>query len=112
MIRKISIEIIFYLTKYCRNEILTVKESIIDFLNILKNDKDKNVKEACIQTLNYIEGKECNNNIIYSSIFNKNEKNNGNDVNISILESENEKNNSNENIPFIIYDKNSINNIK
>ena len=119
-IRKISIEIIFYLTKYCKNEILSVKDNIIEFLNILKNDNVPTVKEVCLQTLNLIEGKESNqfiypcNSITLNSeekvlnIDKDNMNNNGHIINISILESENEKNNnSNENIPFVSINKKS-----
>ena len=105
-IRKISLDIIFSLTKYCRNEILTVKDNIIEFLNILKNDNDSKVKETCLQTLNFIG----ENNIIYSSIFNKNsERNNEHLVNISKLKSETEKNYSNENIANAGYDNSKEN---
>lgn len=56
-IRKISIEIIYLLTNYCKTEILSVKDNIIEFLNILKDDKVPQVKEICFMTLNFIEGK-------------------------------------------------------
>lgn len=56
-IRKISIEIIYLLTNYCKAEILSVKDNIIEFLNILKDDKVPQVKEICFMTLNFIEGK-------------------------------------------------------
>ena len=56
-IRKISIEIIYLLTNYCKAEILSVKDNIIEFLNILKDDKVPQVKEICLLTLNFIEGK-------------------------------------------------------
>jgi len=56
-IRKISIEIIYLLTNYCKAEILSVKDNIIEFLNILKDDKVPQVKEICLMTLNFIEGK-------------------------------------------------------
>lgn len=56
-IRKISIEIIYLLTNYCKAEILSVKNNIIEFLNILKDDKVPQVKEICLLTLNFIEGK-------------------------------------------------------
>ena len=106
-IRKISLDIIYSLTKYCKNELLTVKDNIIEFLNILKDDKDPKVKEACIQTLNSIEDKNIQNNcnnVIYSSLFNKiKEENNGHIINISELDGENEKNNSNENLDMKKY---------
>ena len=101
-IRKISLDIIYALTKYCKNEILTVKDNIIEFLNILKEDKNPKVKEACIQTLNSIEDKNTtnnSNNALFYSLFNKSkEENNEHVIIISELDSENEKNNSNENL--------------
>ena len=56
-IRKISIEIIYLLTNYCKTEILSVKDNIVEFLNILKDDKVPQVKEICLITLNFIEGR-------------------------------------------------------
>ena len=99
MIRKISIEIIFYLTKYCKKEIQSVKDNIIDFLNILKDDKVPEIKEICNKTINNIEETE-NNNIKFIDI-NKESQTNINNIeniiNISILDTENEKiNNSKE----------------
>lgn len=115
IIRKISLEIIFYLTKYCKKEILSVKENIVEFLNILKNDKVPIVKDDCIQTLNFIEGKEYKQVMIPNTnqffFDNNNEENDfniykennyrNNYIDKKFVESENEKNNSNQNIPFV-----------
>ena len=128
MIRKISLEIIFALSKYCKKDILSVKEDIIDFLNVLKDDRVPQVKDVCIQTLNLINEEE--NNPINIKKDNLNLENNNNEeftsnedttinkespnnntriVNISILDGENEKNDSKDNIPFFGNNKASIN---
>ena len=57
MKRKIAVNIVYTLTLYCKEEILNVKDNIIDFLNVLKEDSNDEVKEICIKTLNFIE--EC-----------------------------------------------------
>ena len=57
MKRKIAVNIVYSLTFYCKEEILNVKDNIIDFLSVLKNDPNDKVKEICIKTLNYID--EC-----------------------------------------------------
>ena len=57
MKRKIAVNIVYTLTLYCKEEILNVKDNIIDFLNVLKEDSNDDVKEICIKTLNFIE--EC-----------------------------------------------------
>ena len=105
IIRKISIEIIYFLTLYCKEEILLVKDNIIEFLNILRDDPFPQVKEVCIQTLNFIEGKKYN-QIIFSDffeqIFEDNNNNNnednfsnlGTEFNLSFLENESKENNS------------------
>ena len=105
IIRKISIEIIYFLTLYCKEEILLVKDNIIEFLNILRDDPFPQVKEVCIQTLNFIEGKKYN-QIIFSDffeqIFEDNNNNNnednfsnlGTEFNLSFLENDSKENNS------------------
>ena len=55
--RKIAVNIVYTLTVYCKEEILNVKDNIIDFLSVLKDDQNDNVKEMCIKTLDYIN--EC-----------------------------------------------------
>ena len=57
MKRKIAVNIVHTLTYYCKEEILNVKDNIIDFLSVLKDDSNDDVKEMCIKTLNFIE--EC-----------------------------------------------------
>ena len=53
--RKIAINIIYTLLFYCKEEILPEKDNIIDFLSGLKNDQNKEVREVCNRTLNYID---------------------------------------------------------
>ena len=49
--RKLSLNIIYTLTIYCQEEILPLKEHIVDFLKVLKTDKVKEVRDICLQTL-------------------------------------------------------------
>ena len=55
MKRKLAVNIVYTLVFYCKEEILKIKENIIDFLNVLKDDPVEKVKEACIRTLNFID---------------------------------------------------------
>ena len=53
--RKLSLNIVYTLIFYCREEIIPLKENIINFLKILENDKVKEVRDVCymiIQNLN------------------------------------------------------------
>ena len=76
MIRKTSLEIIFFLTKYCKKEIISVKENIIEFLNVLKDDQIPQVKDTCIQTLNFIDEKDSNQVNNYLNLENNNNEEN------------------------------------
>ena len=58
MKRKLAINIVYTLVFYCKDEILAVKENIIDFLNTLKEDPVDEVREVCLQTLKFIEENE------------------------------------------------------
>ena len=55
MKRKLAINIVYTLVFYCKEEILAVKENIIDFLNMLKEDPVEEVRDVCLQTLKFIE---------------------------------------------------------
>ena len=55
MKRKLAINIVYTLVVYCKNEIMEVKENIIEFLSILKEDPVSEVQEVCLQTLKLIE---------------------------------------------------------
>ena len=85
MMRKLAINIVYTLVFYCKDEILAVKENIIEFLNVLKEDENDEIKEVCKQILDFIKD-DLNNK-------NKEERNNEN-----ITEKENIKKNTNKNI--------------
>ena len=55
MKRKLAVNIVYTLLFYCKEEVLSMKDNIIDFLNTLQNDPVKEVREGCLQTLNYIK---------------------------------------------------------
>ena len=57
MKRKLAVNIVYTLLFYCKEEVLTMKDDIYDFLAPLQNDPVKEVKEVCIQTLHFL--KEC-----------------------------------------------------
>ena len=58
MKRKLAINIVYALVFYCKDEIMAVKENIVEFLNTLKEDSVEEVREVCIQTLKFIEENE------------------------------------------------------
>ena len=58
MKRKLAITIVYFLVLYCKEQILAVKENIIELLNILKEDIVAEVREVCLQTLKFIEESE------------------------------------------------------
>ena len=49
--RKLSLNVIYTMIFYCKEEIIPLKEHIINFLNVLKNDKIKEVKAVSILIL-------------------------------------------------------------
>jgi hypothetical protein len=53
--RKLAINIVYILALYCKEEIIVVKDNIIEFLNILKEDSDEEVRKVCLETLKIIE---------------------------------------------------------
>ena len=53
MKRKLSINIVYTLVFYCKDEIMSVKENIFEFLNVLKEDPNEEVREVCIHTLEF-----------------------------------------------------------
>lgn len=55
LIRKLSLNVVYSLSFYCRNEILPLKENIIEFLNVLKYDRVKEIEEVCVQTLQFYQ---------------------------------------------------------
>ena len=54
MKRKLAINIVYSLIFYCKEEIYSVKDNIVEFLLALQKDPVKEVREACDRTLNYI----------------------------------------------------------
>ena len=58
MKRKLAITIVYFLVLYCKEQILAVKENIIELLNILKEDIVAEVREVCLQTLKFIDESE------------------------------------------------------
>ena len=58
MKRKLAINIVYTLIFYCKEEIMSVKDNIIEFLNTLKEDPVEEVKDVCLQTLKFIEENE------------------------------------------------------
>ena len=58
MKRKLAINIVYTLVFYCKEEIMAVKENIIDFLNMLKEDPVDEVRDVCIQTLAFIDAND------------------------------------------------------
>ena len=61
MKRKLAINIVYTLVCFCKDEILSVKDNIMEFLNILKDDPVEEVKDVCLQTMKYIEEVDPNN---------------------------------------------------
>lgn len=66
MMRKLAINIVYTLVFYCKDEILAVKENIIEFLTALKEDENEEIKEVCKQILDFIlndSNKDANNDL-------------------------------------------------
>ena len=61
MMRKLAINIVYTLVFYCKDEILAVKENIIEFLTALKEDENEEIKEVCKQILDFILNDDSNN---------------------------------------------------
>ena len=55
--RKMAIQVINSLLIYCRDDILTIKDNIVGFLSVVKEDSVPQVRDICLQTLNSIENK-------------------------------------------------------
>ena len=49
--RKLALNVIYTLIFYCKDEIMPLKEHIINFLRVLKTDKIKEVREVCLLIL-------------------------------------------------------------
>ena len=46
--RKLSLNIIYTLVFYCKDEMISLKENILNIINILKNDKFKEIRDICL----------------------------------------------------------------
>ena len=49
--RKLALNVIYTLIFYCKEQILPLKDHIINFLKVLKTDKVKEVREVCLLIL-------------------------------------------------------------
>ena len=82
--RKLALNVIYTLIFYCKDEILPLKDHIINFLQVLKTDKVKEVKEVCLLILQIFsqnessQEKKSNNN--YSEFSNQKNNNINNNI--------------------------------
>ena len=58
--RKLALNVIYTLIFYCKDEILPLKDHIINFLKVLKTDKVKEVREVCLLILQIFSQNEQN----------------------------------------------------
>ena len=56
--RKLALNVIYTLIFYCKEEILPLKDHIVNFLKVLKTDKVKDVREVCILILQIFSDSE------------------------------------------------------
>ena len=56
--RKLALNVIYTLIFYCKEEILPLKDHIINFLKVLKTDKVKEVREVCLLILQFFSESE------------------------------------------------------
>ncbi len=127
--RKLALNIIYTLIVYCKEEILPLKEHIINFLKALKTDKVKEVREVCLLILQIFkendDGKKkktnVQGNLKRKKIKNVNNDNNNNTFNnnnnnntIDLSNRDNNNNNNNNNIKKLKINNsnNNINNKK
>ena len=76
--RKLTLNVIYTLIFYCKEEILPLKEHIISFLRTLKTDKVKEVREVCLLILKIFSENEQKNTDQKNKRTNfKSNKNNG-----------------------------------
>ena len=106
MKRKLAINIVYTLVFYCKEEILAVKENIIDFLNMLKEDPIDEVKEVCLQTLKFIEENDPNNEENKNNDISNNSRKNENEKPRNVFNKNKNKNNKNNDIINSNYIKN------
>ena len=113
MKRKLAINIVYTLIFYCREEVMSVKDNFIEFLNTLKEDPVEEVKDVCLQTLKFIEeneqAKESGPSQVYAN--NSNENKNGNNKSKKINPNINRTQNKKENNKISTDDKTANSNI-
>lgn len=99
MMRKLTINIVYTLVYYCRDEIMEVKDNIIEFLNVLKMDENEEIRQVCKNILNLIKNENINDNENIKDkdnvIDNSNEKEVDNNDNIIINNNSYKNNGSN-----------------
>ena len=95
MKRKLAINIVYTLVCFCKDEILSVKDNIMEFLNILKDDPVEEVKDVCLQTMEYIEEIDPNNDQNGQPQKNKSKISKNKNINKS-FENKSKRNNSGE----------------
>ena len=100
MKRKLAINIVYTLIFYCKEEIMSVKDNIIEFLNTLKEDPVEEVKDVCLQTLKFIEENEQakesgpSQGDVDNSNQNKNDNNKSKKISSNIYRTQNKKENN------------------
>ena len=89
IMRKLSVNIVYTLVFFCKEEILPVKDNIIEFLNILKEDPVEEIREVCQQILKILENESGEN---FSLKVNGNYFKNSEDKIIEDFDDKNEEN--------------------
>ena len=92
--RKLALNVIYTLIFYCKEEILPLKDHIVNFLKVLKTDKVKEVREVCLLILQIFsenEPKKKEKEKSIGAIINT--KNKGNKNNLGKKENENKPKN-------------------
>ena len=86
--RKLALNVIYTLIFYCKDEILPLKEHIINFLKVLKTDKVKEVREVCLLILQIFSQNEPNKEKKIENNYSEfsNQKYNNNDSGIKLKE--------------------------
>ena len=98
MKRKLAVNIVYTLVFYCKEEVMAVKENIIEFLSTLKQDSIEEIREVCIHTLKFLGEEDIDRDEFEPDNDNNRPKNVYNKYNYN-LNSKINKNKKN-NIPF------------
>ena len=116
--RKLALNVIYTLIFYCKEEIMPLKEHIINFLRVLKTDKVKEVREVCLLILKIFSENEPkkekqpeNYSIFSEKKIHKERKNNSNSKKVKERKNNiNEINKDNKEIKNFDYDDKITNN--